>query len=165
MTDDGRLSSAEDEPNRLRRLAASPDLALRLSVTRLPSTLPDDVWAKLIRDHDPRVPSALASQPGATTRQLEQLVMIRPALAKIVGQHDRAPLRYLRLRVVSTTDAKVRERFLAKVGADAEDRRAFLRETARLAHLNDQKTTLGAIWDRLDGPPQPQRERSTEGVS
>jgi hypothetical protein len=165
MTDEGRLGSREDELDRIRKLAASPDLAVRLSVTRLPSQLPDDVWAKLMRDHDPRVPSALASQPGATTRQLEQLVMIRPALAKIVGQHDRAPLRYLRLRIVSTTDARVRERFLAKVGEDADDRRAFLRETARLAHLNDHKTTLGAIWDRLDGPPQPQRERSTEGVS
>lgn len=82
MTDDGRLGSREDELDRIRRLAASPDLALRLSLTRLPSTLPDDVWAKLMRDHDPRVPSALASQPGATTRQLEQLVMIWPVLRR-----------------------------------------------------------------------------------
>jgi hypothetical protein len=165
MADDGRSTAQEDERARLRVLAASPDLAVRLGLAELTRPLPDDVWAKLMRDRDPRVPTALASQPGATTRQLEQLVLIRPALAKIVGQHERAPLRYLRLRVVSTTDSRVRERFLAKVGADAEDRRAFLRETARLAHLRDGKTTLGEIWDRLDGSSQPSRERSTEGVS
>ncbi|THG28661.1 hypothetical protein [Naasia lichenicola] len=162
MTDDGRQRFDDVELSRVRMLAGSPDLAMRLSLAEIRHPLPDDVWQKLMRDRDPRVPTAMAGQPGATTRQLEQLVAIRPALGPVVGQHEHAPLRYLRLRIVSSTDSRIRERFLAKVGADAADRRVFLRETARLAHLKDHKTTLGEIWDRVDGSPQPQRERSTD---